>query len=103
MTDFLKVTAPFTPEQVASLNSYQVSGAFHEFTCGNDSYHDDDDEQSVLVAKEDGWHCPAAGCGYTQDWAHSAMADGSWRDWREVTVRVDDGPPIRGHLASRPG
>jgi len=72
-----QVRAPFTPGQVASLNGYQASGVFHEFTCGND---DCPGEQAVLVAAEDGWHCPS--CGYTQGWAHAAMADDSWRGWR---------------------
>ena len=64
-----KVYAPFTPARVASLNAFQASGAFHEFTCGSDA--------TVLMAREDGWHCPA--CTYTQDWAYEPMADESWR------------------------
>jgi ribosomal protein S27AE len=67
------VRAPFAAEQVASLNGYQADGTFHEFTCGNDGCPE---VQAVLVAHADGWHCPA--CGYTQDWAHEFMADGSW-------------------------
>ena len=69
------VRAPFTPEQVNSLNAYQFSGIFHEFTCGNDACPGTSD-QRVLYALEDGWHCRA--CSYTQDWAHRAMADWSW-------------------------
>lgn len=64
------IKVPFTSEQVKSLNNYQQSGVFHEFTCGSD------DCRAVLVAAGDGWHCPK--CAYTQDWAHDAMADGSW-------------------------
>lgn len=30
------VYAPFTPEQIESLNRYQPSGVFHPFTCGGD-------------------------------------------------------------------
>lgn len=63
----MKVTAPFKPEQVSSLNSFQRCPLFHPFTCacGSD-----------LVAGEAGWHCPR--CPYTRDWAYSGMADGSW-------------------------
>jgi len=76
-----KVVAPFTPDQVASLNRYQASGRFHEFTCGNAEcprFGPGFRLQPVLRAFEDGWHCPAPGCGYTQDWAHAWMADWSW-------------------------
>lgn len=73
-----QVTAPFTNEQVENLNGYQRSGVFHEFTCGNDFCLGVDGHKAVLVATNDGWECPA-GCGYTQDWAHEAMADGRWR------------------------
>jgi hypothetical protein len=90
----MTVRAPFTPEQVASLNGYQASGAVHPFTCGND---DCPAEQAVLVAREDGWRCPA--CTYTQDWAHAQMADGSWLLDR-VTVTVDGSPPVRGEFVS---
>lgn len=75
------VRAPFTADQVASLNGYQQSGMFHEFTCGNGACPG---TQEVLVAAGDGWHCPE--CGYTQDWAHAMMADWSWRD-RDAAFR----------------
>lgn len=73
-----KVVAPFTVEQVNSLNDFQRSGRFHPFTCaiGPRSLHSDGD--GVLVAVRAGWMCPDDG--YTQDWAHRFMADGSWRD-----------------------
>lgn len=29
------ICAPFTDEQVESINSYQSSGVFHDFTCSN--------------------------------------------------------------------
>lgn len=61
----MQIFAPFTPEQVEGLNRYQVSGIFHEFTCGNDSNH------QALVATADGWVCPD--CDYTQNWAHHFM------------------------------
>lgn len=79
MTDLQYVQAPFTAEQVESLNAYQDSGAFHPFTCngGQQRVFDHVHEHAVaLVAQEDAWHCPE--CEYTQDWAWSWMADGSW-------------------------
>jgi hypothetical protein len=69
----------FTDDEVESLNAYQHSGAFHPFTCGSgnrtDAHHLDG--EGLLVATNDGWHCPY--CDYTQDWAHQFMKDGSWR------------------------
>lgn len=61
-----RIEAPWTPEQVEALNTFQRSGQFHPFTCGNDS-------DSVLIAREDGWHCPD--CAYRQNWAHAFMAE----------------------------
>jgi hypothetical protein len=64
-----QVRAPFSSEQVESLNAYQMAGRFHEFTCG---------AGHVLRATPGGWlcdHCPA----YRQDWCHAFMADWSWR------------------------
>lgn len=88
MSDDRHVHAPFTPDQVANLNEYQRSGTAHPFTCGSGNRLDEahlvamrargDHDAGVLVAAEDGWHCPAVGCGYTQAWAHTGMADGTW-------------------------
>lgn len=68
------ITAPWTPEQVENLNGFQRSGWYHPFTCGNDTCRTQD--RSPLTATAGGWTHP---CGYTQDWAHQFMADGSWR------------------------
>lgn len=73
MTSVSRVYAPFSHEQVESLNDYQKSGLFHEFTCGGEHEH-----AVVLVATGAGWVCPE-GCGYLQIWAHPWMADGKWR------------------------
>lgn len=70
--------APFTPEQVESLNGFQKCGCVHPFTCGGDKCRSD------LVATEEGWVCP--NCDYTQNWAHEFMADGSWRQWETVRI-----------------
>lgn len=71
--------APWTAEEVKSLNDYQVARVFHPFTCGRcrdryDSYQHD----YLLTATEEGWVCQT--CGYRQDWAWPFMADDSWRD-----------------------
>ena len=63
----------FTEDQVASLNAYQESGVFHEFTCGGEKC------RRALVATTEGWRCPDPECDYTQDWAHSWMMDWSWK------------------------
>jgi hypothetical protein len=65
--------APWTEDEVKSLNDYQVSGVMHPFTCGTK------DCGGLLLARQDGWHCPD--CDYTQDWAHEWMTDGSWRQF----------------------
>ena len=71
-----RVTAPFTPHQVASLNAYQQSsGPWHPFTCGKC--------RANLIATPEGWRC--ANDDYQQDWAHEFMADWTWRQWAEKT------------------
>ncbi|MFF7527322.1 hypothetical protein [Streptomyces pseudovenezuelae] len=72
MTDIIR--APWTPDQVAALNEFQHRGGVHPFTCGGDHAPG----SPVLIAREDGWHCPqpyGEPCDYTQDWAHAFMAD----------------------------
>jgi hypothetical protein len=96
--------APFTSEQVESLNAYQVSGVMHPFTCGNDDCKRCEFEievdsilaplvgqevgtifkatdTCVLIATENGWVCPS--CDYTQTWAWKWMADFSWKKAKE--------------------
>lgn len=76
--------APFTVDEVASLNAYQQSRAFHPFTCGNGNRTDTShmDGEGVLVASTDGWRCPF--CDYTQHWCPEWMADWSWRKGKEA-------------------
>lgn len=84
----------WTQEQVDGLNDYQRNGFMHPFTCasGNrtDASHsmaktlNNDRDWGLLVAKTDGWHCPA--CNYRQFWAHDFMFKGRGRNpfpWRE--------------------
>lgn len=69
----------FTADEVRSLNEYQASGAFHPFTCGGDRIDEMHlDGEGLLVATEDGWHCPY--CEYRQQtWCHQFMKDWSWK------------------------
>ena len=74
------IHAPFTPEQVQRLNEWQTQTGtnmpFHPFTCGcrGESVHGHEGgDTGVLIATENGWVCPS--CDYTQDWAHSFMAE----------------------------
>jgi hypothetical protein len=60
------VKAPWTAEQVDTLNRFQNLGYVHEFTCGNDH-----EGSRALVATRAGWICP--NCDYRQDWANEAM------------------------------
>lgn len=69
-----EVRAPWTPDQVASLNSRQLSAA-HPYTCGSDAHEPD----MALYARADGWRCIVPGCGYVQHWAHARDADWTWR------------------------
>lgn len=64
--------APFDADQVRWLNAYQRGGAFHPFTCPERHIG----KERVLVAHTEGWFCPS--CTYTQDWAHTFMADPRW-------------------------
>lgn len=71
------VEAPFSVDQIQSLNEYQKAGIFHPFTCGTDGCRDD------LIATGEGWRCPSC-MKHEQNWAHTFMADWSWKksDWR---------------------
>lgn len=73
----VRVEPPWSPEQIESLNEFQNS-AWHPFTCPNRRHR----PGVPLTATRYGWACEGAGqnkCDYAQNWAHSFMADGSWR------------------------
>ena len=69
----MNITAPWTADQVNSLNGYQRMAWGHPFTCGNGCRV----EGQPLVATVHGWICVY--CDYTQNWAHEFMADSSWK------------------------
>ena len=66
--------APWTNDQVASLNGWQACGAVHPFT----GSYGPDGERYVLIATNEGW-LEVEGGPVVQTWAHSFMADWSWR------------------------
>jgi len=84
--------APWTDEQVASLNAYQKAGYVHPFTssprpcdCGGSSelgmQHAETCNRSEggidLIATKDGW-VEWLGGPVVQNWAHKFMTDWSW-------------------------
>ena len=69
------VHAPWTSDQVASLNAYQECEFAHPFTGLTGA---------VLVASEGGWRETRDGP-VVQTWCHPWMADWSWkRTWEDI-------------------
>jgi len=64
-----QIKAPWTREQVYSLNEYQKSGMFHEYTA---------EDGTVLIATEAGWVKEHGGA-VVQDWAGDVHANGGWK------------------------
>ena len=64
-----RVEAPWSPDQVASLNAYQQAGYVHPFTSASGP---------DLIATEAGWVEQPNGP-VVQDWAHEFMTDWSWQ------------------------
>jgi len=81
VTPFERSEAPWTEDQVASLNGWQACGLVHPFTYG------DGEDQVDLVATKDGWVAAPSGP-VVQSWAHAFMADWSWRS----SVHSPDNP-----------
>lgn len=77
-----KVDAPWSPDQVASLNAYQDSGRFHPFT----GKRKENGDETVLIATTVGWTETPRGP-IVQTWAHDFMADWSWDS--ELLKRAD--------------
>lgn len=75
--DLLMTKAPWTDDEVAALNGYQVVGVMHPFTCGRDGHAATPENPTGgspdLVATNAGWVCPDPACEYTQNWAHEFM------------------------------
>lgn len=73
--------APWSGEEVDSLNGFQRSGAMHPLTCPSrgDGQHVARPEVDLgtLTATSVGWICPD--CDYRQNRAHEFMVNGEWR------------------------
>lgn len=77
----MRLDAPFTADQVASLTEYQDASAWHPFTCVND--HTGDRE---LIPTRTGWVCPH--CKYIQSWCYTWMANWEWKADAEAVEEV---------------
>lgn len=62
--------APFSPDEVESINGFQTAGIWHELTCDCGSQH-------MLIATSAG--LISGQCDYVQGWVHNFMANGSWQ------------------------
>lgn len=67
------IEAPFTDEQVKSIDAFQKNKYMPKFTCGNDSCN-----HVALTVTKDGFSCPQC-YNWSQNWCHDFMADWSWR------------------------
>ena len=69
------VEAPWTVDQVASLNGYQTCGVMHPFT---GSRGPNGEERPDLIATCAGW-VEYEGGPIVQTWAHEFMANWAWK------------------------
>lgn len=73
--------APWTPDQVKSLNGYQASTKYHPYTCRDRSRRPHKwrlGDKGILVATIDGWYCPDCNA-VTQTWAHDFTLNWAWQ------------------------
>jgi len=59
-----RARTPWTKAQIECLRVRQTNSAYHPYTCGNNSSHDN------LIPTRNGWICP--NCDYKQDWYWAA-------------------------------
>jgi hypothetical protein len=76
------VFAPWSDDQVKSLNAFQRSAKVHPYTCGGDVCHE------VLVATMNGWVCRS--CGYTQNHATDFSANWVWKKTLHIKKNMGD-------------
>lgn len=69
-----RIEAPWTDDQVASLNAYQASDAYHPFT----GERGPKGEEVTLIATPSGW-VESEGGSVVQTWAHDFMANLAWK------------------------
>lgn len=79
--------APWTETEIANLLQWQNTGYCHPYTHCWQGKGSPDNCGATLVPTRDGWLCPTHGCGFTQDWAYSDAADGSYVQMMEAIVR----------------
>jgi len=70
-----RVNAPWTADQVESLNAYQKCDRVPHFT----GKRGPDGEKTYLIATKDGW-VEKPGGPVVQTWAHAFMANWNWDD-----------------------
>lgn len=73
--NFDNVVAPFTDDEVHSLNEFQKCGFLHPFTC---------ECGEEMVADNAGWLCEKCN-DHVQDWAVRMMTDMSWKQLKKVS------------------
>jgi hypothetical protein len=69
--------APWSDDQVASLNAYQEAGVMHPFT----GERKPDGSETILIATQAGW-VEELGGSVVQKWAHAWMANWAWKGER---------------------
>jgi len=84
-----QVDAPWTDDQVASLNGYQACDFVHPFT----GKRGPNGEETVLIATKTGW-IEKEGGPIVQEWAHEFMADWGWKkmvpEWLWAAKKASD-------------
>ena len=76
------VFAPWSQDQVNSLNAFQRSKKVHPYTCGGDGCRE------VLVATQGGWVCSK--CEYTQNHATDFTANWVWKKALHINKNLGD-------------
>lgn len=81
------IRAPWDQATVQALNALQRSGTYHGYTCAEHT-------SQLLMAHEDGWHCPT--CTYRQSWADRSSAEAGMlvvkEQWQDaVAAMLKDG------------
>ncbi len=84
----MRVEAPFSVDQVSSMNAYQEAGRDPVGCAGSELvWHG---QPVVMLARREGWFCPWC-TGVVQDWARMRITDWSWLG---EMVSVDDAARI---------
>jgi hypothetical protein len=87
---------PWSEIEVDTLNTYQLSGWMHPYTCGAEVC------RAVLVATKGGWVC--LDCDYTQMWCHASHAEplsegaiwGNSKTTNDIVNAIMQASPVTG-------